>query len=124
MKKRYLAQCSGLFLLTAFYLPGGRPAAASQDTAPRRIEIVAKRFSFQPSEVTLKKGVPVVLVFSSQDVTHGIKVTELNLEAEIKKDTTKELAFTPTEAGDYVGHCSHFCGEGHGSMTLALHVTE
>jgi cytochrome c oxidase subunit 2 len=123
MKKRYLSQFFGLLLLTAF-CASGAGSAASQDSAPRRVEIVAKRFSFQPAEVTLKKGEPVVLILSSKDVTHGIKFQELSLEAEIKKDTPKELAFTPTEAGDYVGHCSHFCGEGHGSMMLTLHVTE
>jgi cytochrome c oxidase subunit II len=61
---------------------------------------------------------------TSQDVTHGLKFKELNLETEIQKDATKELNVTPLEPGDYVGHCSHFCGEGHGSMTLTVHVTE
>jgi cytochrome c oxidase subunit 2 len=123
MKKRFLTPFFGLLLLTAFCVSGAG-SAAPQDSAPRRVAITAKRFSFQPAEVTLKKGEPVVLVFSSKDVTHGIKFQEFNLEAEIKKDTPKELAFTPTEAGDFVGHCSHFCGEGHGSMVLTLHVTE
>ena len=35
-----------------------------------------------------------------------------------------ELAFTPDKTGDFVGHCSVFCGSGHGSITLTLHVTE
>jgi cytochrome c oxidase subunit 2 len=122
MRKKYLAQCFGLFLLTAFCLPGAGPAVSQE--APRRVEIVAKRFTYMPAEVTLKKGVPVVLVLSSEDVTHGLKFQEFNLEAEIKKGAPKEITFTPTEAGDFVGHCSHFCGEGHGSMTLTFHVTE
>ncbi len=122
MKKRYLAQGFGLFLVIVFCLPGTGPAA-SQDV-PRRIEVAAKKYTYEPNEITLKKGAPVVLVLSSQDVVHGVKFKELNLEAEIKKDASKELAFTPTQTGDFVGHCSHFCGSGHGSMTLTLHVTE
>jgi cytochrome c oxidase subunit 2 len=57
-------------------------------------------------------------------VAHGIKFKELNLQAKVDKGGTGELAFTPDKTGDYVGHCSVFCGSGHGSMTLTLHVTE
>jgi cytochrome c oxidase subunit II len=101
----------------------GTQAVKAAD-APRRIEIVAKRFSYTPGEITLKKGEPVVLVLHSEDVPHGIKFKELNLQTEIGKGASSELPFTPTMAGDFVGHCSHFCGSGHGSMTLMLHVTE
>jgi cytochrome c oxidase subunit 2 len=97
---------------------------ATAADAPRRIEVVAKRFAFVPAELTLKKGMPVVLVFRSADVTHGIKFKELNLQTEIGKEGTNELSFTPMQMGDFVGHCSHFCGAGHGSMVLTLHVTE
>ena len=100
-----------------------RPVVAADDQ-PQRIEITAKRFSYAPAEITVKKGEPVVLVFHTEDVTHGIKFEELGLKAEIRKDAPAELSFTPDKAGDFVGRCSHFCGMGHGSMTLMLHVTE
>jgi cytochrome c oxidase subunit II len=99
------------------------PTAPAADT-PRRIEVTAKRFSYTPAEITLKKGEPVVLVLRSQDVPHGLKFSELNLKAEIGKGVDSQLSFTPTQVGDFVGHCSHFCGAGHGSMVLTLHVTE
>jgi cytochrome c oxidase subunit II len=92
--------------------------------APRRIEVTAKRFTYEPGEITLKKGQPVVLVIHSEDVTHGMRVRELNLNAKIEKGTPAELSFTPDKTGDFVGHCSVFCGSGHGGMTLTLHVVE
>ena len=91
---------------------------------PRRIEVMAKRFTYSPTEITLKKGEPVVIVLRSEDVAHGLKFKELNLQADVGKGATTEMAFTPKQVGDYVGHCSHFCGAGHGSMILTLHVTE
>jgi cytochrome c oxidase subunit II len=91
---------------------------------PRRIEVTAKRFTYSPNEITLKKGQPVVLVITSADVTHGLRIKELNLNTKINKGTPAELSFTPDKAGDFVGHCSVFCGEGHGGMTLTLHVVE
>lgn len=94
------------------------------DTAPRRIQVEAKRFAFEPAEITLKEGEPVVLVLTSADVPHGILFKELNLNARFSKGTASELTFTPTQVGDFVGHCSVFCGTGHGSMTMTLHVVK
>ena len=92
--------------------------------APRRIEVAAKRFTYDPGEITLKKGQPVVLVITSADVTHGLHFKDLNLNTKINKGTPAELSFTPDKVGDFVGHCSVFCGSGHGGMTLTLHVVE
>jgi cytochrome c oxidase subunit II len=98
--------------------------ASPTPEAPRRIEVSAKKFAYTPAEITVKKGEPVVLVITTQDVTHGLKFKELNLNAKSEKNKPSELAFTPDKVGDFVGHCSVFCGSGHGSMTLTLHVTE
>lgn len=123
MRSRAMAKAAlAATLAVAGCMTTVRPLAAVD--APQRIEVMAKRFTFTPAEITLKKGEPVVLVFRSADVTHGIKFKELNLQTEIGKNGTNELAFTPTQTGDFVGHCSHFCGSGHGSMVLTLHVTE
>lgn len=91
---------------------------------PRRIEVTAKRFEFSPNEITVKKGESVVLAFHSEDVTHGIRIEELNVQAEIPKDKVTEVPLTATQAGDFAGRCAHFCGSGHGEMTFTVHVTE
>lgn len=93
-------------------------------SAPRRIEITAKRFNYEPSEITLKKGQPVTLVIRSLDVAHGLRFRDLNLNAKISKGGAAELQFTPDKTGDFVGHCSVFCGSGHGGMSLTLHVVD
>lgn len=100
------------------------PYQARPQRNPQRIEIVAQRFSFSPNEITLKKGIPAVLVLTSKDVEHGLKFKELNLNVKAKKGQTAELAFTPARAGTFVGQCSVFCGSKHGSMKMTLHVTE
>lgn len=92
--------------------------------SPQTIEVTAKKFGYQPAEITVKRGEPVVLVIKSLDVAHGLRFRDLNLDARIDKGGTAELRFTPEKAGDFVGHCSVFCGSGHGSMTLTLHVVD
>jgi cytochrome c oxidase subunit 2 len=95
--------------------------AFAQD-APRRIEITAKRFKYEPSEITVKKGQPVVLVIKSLDTAHGLRFRDLGLNVSVRKNGSSELSFTPDKTGDFIGHCSVFCGAGHGGMMLTLHV--
>ena len=91
---------------------------------PRRVEVVAKRFEFTPSEITLKKGEPVTLVLTSKDVQHGLKLDAFNQVVIAKKGESSQVEFTPNEAGTFVAQCASFCGAGHGSMKLTVHVTE
>ena len=118
MKKiAQLALCLGVLI-------AGAPSVSlvqAQDGA-RRIEITAKRFAYDPGEITVKKGQPVVLVVKSLDVAHGLRFKDLGLNVTVGKNGTGELSFTPDKTGNFVGHCSVFCGSGHGSMTLILHV--
>src|ERR1700754_5163872 len=110
----------GCLAMGSLALSGFAPA---QD-APRRIEVSVKKFAYTPAEITLKKEEPVVLVLTTQDVGHGLKFKELGLDSKFDKNKPGEIDFTPDKTGDFVGHCSVFCGSGHGSMTLTLHVTE
>jgi cytochrome c oxidase subunit II len=107
-------------LISATFLPvDGRAQAA-----PQRIEITAKRFEFSPNEITVKKGQPVVLVLKSLDVPHGIRFRDLNVQVKVSAGGTAEVQFTPEKTGDFDGHCFVFCGAGHGTMALTLHVVD
>jgi cytochrome c oxidase subunit 2 len=106
-------------LLILNSVPYAKVAAAE---SPRRVEINAKRYSFDPSVITLKKGEPVVLVVKSSDVAHGLRFRDLGVEVKVPKGGQGEVRFTPDKTGDFIGHCSVFCGEGHGTMTLTFHV--
>jgi cytochrome c oxidase subunit 2 len=100
------------------------PVAARAQDATHRVEVTAKKFSFEPAEITVKKGEPVLLVLKSSDVGHGIRFRELNVQVSVKAGQTGQVQFTPQKSGDFVGHCSVFCGSGHGTMALKLHVVE
>jgi cytochrome c oxidase subunit 2 len=115
---RMLPLIAGIAVFTPFYAPIPRAEE------PKRIEITAKRFSYEPGEITLKKGQPVVLVFKSVDVTHGFRVRELNVDVKIPVDAPREVPLTPQKTGDFVAHCSVFCGPNHGSMALKIHVVQ
>lgn len=121
MKRKYMQ----LVLLTAALVTSGLSSPmARAEGAPQRIEITAKRFEFDPGEITVKKGQPVVLVLKSEDVAHGIRIRELNVDVKAGKGGTAEVQFTPDKTGEFIGHCSVFCGSGHGSMVFKVHVVD
>lgn len=122
MKLKF-AFLSAIFAAILLAMPVFAQAASAQ-AAPRRIEVTAKRFEFTPGDITLKKGEPVFLVLKSADVAHGIRFRELGVETKVGKGQTSELAFTPGKTGTFVGHCSVFCGSGHGGMMLTLHIVD
>jgi cytochrome c oxidase subunit II len=116
---------ASLFLIAAFlFSQQCFVTRAKAQAARRRIEVTAKRFAFTPSELTLKKGEPVLLVLKSEDAGHGIRVKGLGVDLKAAKGQTSEFTFTPDKSGDFVGACSTFCGSGHGSMKIAIHVVE
>jgi cytochrome c oxidase subunit II len=99
--------------------PGAGPAQPANT-----ISIEAHRFAFEPSEITVKKGQEVTLEIHSEDVSHGLVIEELGVRTEIQKGKTAEVKFDPEAIGTFEGRCAHFCGAGHGSMTLVVHVVE
>jgi cytochrome c oxidase subunit 2 len=119
MKKAFISGLMVAVLSMAASFVQVKAAAAAN---PTRVEVTAKRFSFDPGVITLKKGEPVVLVLKSMDVPHGLRFRDLGVEVKVGKGGTAEVQFTPDKVGDFVGHCSVFCGAGHGTMTLTLHV--
>jgi len=120
MKKTLMPPMASFTLLAAACLT---PVLNAQ-TPPRKIVIEAKRFSYNPGEITVKKGEPIVIVLKSEDVAHGFRIREFNVNMKVKAGGTAEAQFIPAQAGDFLAHCSVFCGSGHGSMILRVHVVD
>ena len=86
------------------------------------VRIAARKFVFLPREVTLKKGVPVVLELTSPEVVMGFNCPQLNVRADIIPGQTTRLRFTPDKAGEFDFLCDIFCGDGHEGMSGKLKV--
>jgi cytochrome c oxidase subunit 2 len=97
---------------------------ANAAAEPRVIEVQAKKFSFSPSEITLKKGEPVILRLSSEDRTHGLLLKPLKIDTDIIPGKVTNIAVTPTASGQYIVICDHYCGTGHGNMKMKLTVVD
>lgn len=115
-----------IMTLAAFAVLGGNGIlhiGNAQGTG-QTIEIHARRFDFSPAEITLKKGETATIKLISDDVPHSLVVKELGINKEVSKGHPEEVTVTPDKAGDFHGKCGRFCGSGHGSMGLTVHVQE
>jgi cytochrome c oxidase subunit 2 len=112
-----------LFCLV-FTIVGTEARVVPPPNAPRRIEITARRFAFDPDVITLKENETVLLVLKSLDVTHGLRIRELGLDLKATGGKQAEELLTPRKAGAFVGHCSVFCGAQHGTMKIMFYVVK
>ncbi len=80
------------------------------------VQVTARRFTFTPSEIVVKKGRPVVLEITSEDFVHGFNVPALKLRADLPPGIVTRVRFTPERVGEYDFVCDNFCGAGHEEM--------
>ena len=97
---------------------------ASAAVNPKVIEITAKRFEFTPSEITLKRGEPVILRMTSTDRVHGFMSKPFKIDTDIPPDKTTDIAVTPATAGNFTIICDHYCGTGHSNMKMKVTVVQ
>lgn len=96
-----------------------RPAGSVR---PRVVSITAKKFQFEPEEIHLKKGEPVILLIKSADVTHGFKIADLKLRVDVTTGAVTAVPFTPLNEGTFSFECDVFCGLHHEDMNGTLIV--
>lgn len=109
--------------VVAGLLATASPRARAEE-GPRVITITARRFEFVPNEITLRKDETVKLRIRSEDVTHGVFLKPLGIDAQVPAGGTVEVTVTPRQAGRYRAICDYFCGAGHGAMKMTFVVEE
>jgi cytochrome c oxidase subunit II len=99
-------------------------AAASGARAAQpihEVDVVAKKYSFEPATIQVVAGEPVRLLIRSADGIHGFSIPKLKIDLRIPKGGDTIVAeFIAPSAGRYEVACSEFCGSGHGQMKAAL----
>ncbi len=91
---------------------------------PQVIRITARRFTYSPNTITLRKAAPVVLELTTADVLMGFNVPDFNVRADIVPGKTARVPLTPDKTGTFVFLCDIFCGSGHEQMNGQIVVTE
>ena len=108
-------------------LLGAAVASARQDpataTAPRVIEVVAKKFAYEPARIEVTDGERVRLQVKSADGVHGLSIKKFRVNKMIPRGGEPvTIDFVASGPGTYEILCSEECGDGHESMTGSLVV--
>ncbi len=112
-------------ILMGFTLSSFTGASFAADHPEQVIKISAKKFEYSPNEIRIKKGVPVVLEFTSLDRVHGFTVPDLGgIRATIEPGKVTQVRIVAPKTGTYEFHCDLFCGDGHEGMTGKIIVEE
>jgi cytochrome c oxidase subunit 2 len=96
-----------------------------QERKPDRVvSIMAERFTFNPSRVTVKQGQLIEFVITSDDTDHGFRIPELGIDVAIPPSGKGEarVRFLASKKGQFVFECSRPCGAGHNLMRGTIQV--
>ncbi|HEX5477756.1 MAG TPA: cupredoxin domain-containing protein [Burkholderiales bacterium] len=86
------------------------------------VRITARRFTYEPDVITLKKGEPVVLELVTADIAMGFNAPDFNVRADILPGQVSRVRFIPDKEGTFTFLCDIFCGDGHERMSGTLKV--
>jgi len=112
----------GMLLATASPPPSAADNQNSAANSMQTIQIHAKRYQYEPSILTLKRGETVKLLLTSEDRTHCFMVKPLGDDTDIEPGKTTEITIRPEKAGTYTTICDHYCGLGHNGMKMKIVV--
>lgn len=80
------------------------------------LQLVARMWAFQPSEVRLPVGSTVDLYVTSQDIIHGFKIEGKNVNLMAVPGAINYMRVTFNDPGEYFFACHEFCGAAHHTM--------
>src|SRR6266513_783643 len=99
-RRRLMMAAVGLLL-------GAGPVGLRAAAQPKEqvIKILARRFTYSPNQLKLKKGVPVVLELTTADVLMGFSAPDFQTRADIVPGRVVRVRLVP----DKVGTCTFLC---------------
>ncbi len=120
-QKSSLAAClrGGLALLLAL----GAPACSQHSREnPARIQVVMKKYAFEPPVIRVRQGDWVALELSTADVQHGFYAPDFKLRQPVQPGRPVTVTFHAERRGVYPIQCSIVCGPGHDDMAGSIIV--
>jgi heme/copper-type cytochrome/quinol oxidase subunit 2 len=90
---------------------------------PRLINIIAKRFEYTPSQISVRKGERVTIRLESLDVTHGFYLDGYGINIKARPGLIGKATFVADKPGRFSFRCSETCGEFHPYMIGFLEVS-
>jgi cytochrome c oxidase subunit 2 len=109
-------------ILATLGLAAAQPPRHVAGSAPiHQINVVARKFQFEPAALVVSPGELVRLTIHSEDVVHGFGIPKMNIDVRVPEGgESVTIEFIAPEPGQYEIVCSKFCGHGHADMKAML----
>ena len=99
------------------------PASEAPPGAPHRTyRISAIKYHFTPDHIIIKRGFIGILVVTSEDVTHGMRMTGAGESKDVVPGVPTVVQFYAKAPGRGRFSCGHLCGWGHLFMSGTIIV--
>ncbi|MDJ0767570.1 MAG: cytochrome c oxidase subunit II [Ilumatobacter sp.] len=84
--------------------------------------VMSQLWSFSPRELVVPIDAEVDIYVTSQDLQHGFKITDTNVNMQVVPGQVSKLTYTFDEVGEFPYICTEYCGQGHAAMFGTVRV--
>lgn len=100
----------------------GAPAKSSEkndkEQKVQKVNVVAERFNFTPSQIKVQQGTRLEITLTSDDTFHGFRIPSMQINQVIpaRGRGSVKVFFEANQKGSFAFECSRPCGAGHTMM--------
>ena len=91
---------------------------ADKERKIQKVNVVAERFNFTPSQIKVSQGTLLEITLTSDDTFHGFRIPSMQINQVIpaRGRGSVKVRFDAKEKGSFAFECSRPCGAGHTMM--------
>lgn len=84
----------------------------------QKVNVVAERFNFTPSQIKVQQGTLLEITLTSDDTFHGFRISSMQINQVIpaRGRGSVKVLFDAKQKGSFAFECSRPCGAGHTMM--------
>ena len=82
----------------------------------KEFDIIARKWDFEPSTLTVNEGDTVLLHIQSLDIAHGFRLSAFSVSKYLSPGQTIDVEFVADQKGTFQFACTVYCGSGHNNM--------
>ena len=116
MKKQVVIAIVTIIIIAGIFASKSLTGKTIAQSDSKEFTVKAFRFGYTPDTITVNKGDKIIIKINNLDVTHGMRIPDLNL-----KDN-EQIEFTAEKTGEFDWYCANYCGDEHTEMKGKLIV--
>ena len=112
------ALCGSVPVFLGQQEPSAKSDAKDKGRQVQKVNVVAERFNFTPTQIKVKQGTLLEITLTSDDTFHGFRIPSMQINQVIpaRGRGNVKVLFDAKQKGSFAFECSRPCGAGHTMM--------